>query len=399
MRRNASGAWRPPWERKRLLAVVAVVVVAAGGVVAGLKLTGSSGSQYRLTPATLGTVEQTSSLTGTIEPVSQADLNFGTSGMVATVAVTVGQTVTAGTVVATLDSAPLAAQVYQDQAAFDQAESQLNSDESSSGSGVSAYALAADRASVAFAQSTLSIDEANLADARLISPISGTVIAVDITSGAMATQGATTVGSPSPASGTDSGSSSSTAAVEVVSPGAFEVHATASATQVAKMKVGDHVAISPTGATSVDLGTVTEVGTVATVTSGVPTFPVTVVVTGTPPGLYEGATADLTIVTLNVRHVLTVPSSAVHTAGARSFVYVLSGGKEVARTVTVGAVGGTLTQIKTGLRAGQEVVLANLALGVPGSTPSGRFGPGVPGGTVVIGPGSGFSQKTIVGGG
>ncbi|MGC1405231.1 MAG: biotin/lipoyl-binding protein [Candidatus Dormiibacterota bacterium] len=379
--------------------MVAVVVVAAGGVVAGLKLTASSGSQYRLTPATLGTVEQTSSLTGTIEPVSQADLNFGTSGMVATVAVTVGQTVTAGTVVATLDSAPLAAQVYQDQAAVDQAESQLNSDESSSGSGVSAYTLAADRASVAFAQSTLSIDEANLADARLITPISGTVIAVDITSGAMATQGATTVGSPSPASGTDSGSNSSSAAVEVVSPGAFEVHATASATQVAKMKDGDKVAISPTGATSVDLGTVTEVGTVATVTSGVPTFPVTVVVTGTPPGLYEGATADLTIVTLNVRHVLTVPSSAVHTAGPRSFVYALSGGKEVARTVTVGAIGGTLTQIKAGLRVGQEVVLANLALGVPGSTPSGRFGPGGPGGTVVIGPGSGFSQKTIVGGG
>jgi multidrug efflux pump subunit AcrA (membrane-fusion protein) len=361
-----------------------------------LKLTGSSGPQYRTIPASRGSVEQAISLTGTIEPVSQADLNFGTSGMVAAVGVTVGQTVTAGTVVATLDSAPLAAQVYQDEAALDQAESQLQSDESSSGPPVSVYRLAADRASIAFAQSTLSIDQANLGDARLITPISGTVIAVDITSGAMATAGATTVGSPSPASGTASGSGSSSAAVEVVSPGAFEVHATASAAQVAKIMDGDKVAVSPTGATNVDLGTVTQVGTVATVTSGVATFPVTVVVTGSPPGLYEGATADLSIVVLDVRHVLIVPSSAVHIAGPRSFVYVLSRGNEVAHTVTVGAIGGTLTQITAGLRVGQEVVLANLAVGVPGSTPSSRFGSGGPGGTVVIGPGGAFNQKTIV---
>jgi hypothetical protein len=222
---------------------------------------------------------------------------------------------------------------------------------------------------------------------------------VDITSGAMATAGATTVGSPSPASGTNSGSGSSSAAVEVVSPGAFEVQATTSATEVAKIKDGDKVAISPTGATNVDLGTVTQVGTVATVTSGVATFPVTVVVKGDPPELYEGATADLSIVVLDVHNVLTVPSSAVHTAGPRSFVFVLSRGKEVARTVTVGAVGGTLTQIKAGLRAGQAVVLANLSLGVPGSGPSERSGFSGPGGTVVIGPGGAFNQKTINAGG
>jgi len=533
--------------KSKLITVAAVIlVVAAAGTWAGLNLFGTSGSRYVTVPAELGTVQQTTSLSGTIEPVTQANLNFATSGTVATVGVTLGEKVHEGQVIATLQTAQLSAQVDQAVSSLDGAQSALKHDESPSGSSVvadetavsnaqstltddktalsdasttnqmslaSAQAavqsaqtaladvtmqlqndqstltaaqdkesvdcqgdalasssictsdenavtsarsqvtsdennvtsdqsqvvsdennvtstqlhntetiqqdqrqvttdasllssdhatlttardgtygdlLASDRASVASAESSLETAQQGLTGARLISPISGTVIAVNVTVGAAASADASTVGSPS-SSSSSSGSSPSSPAVEVVSPGTFEVQATASDAQVSKMKVGDEVVITPSGATSIDVGTVTQVGSIATVSSGVVTFPVTIGVKGTATGLYEGASAQLTIFVLQVKHVLTVPSSAVHTLGPRSFVYVLVNGKEVVHPVTVGAVGGTLTQITAGLVPGQKVVLADLSAGVPGITSSGNnagFGPGF-GNTRIIGPGGG----------
>jgi hypothetical protein len=62
--------------------------------------------------------------------------------------------------------------------------------------------------------------------------------------------------------------------------------------------------------------------------------------------------------------------------GTSSYVDLLKNGKEVQQTVTVGASGGTYTQIVSGLKAGQEVVIASLRSTVPssGSTTFGRGG-------------------------
>jgi hypothetical protein len=92
-----------------------------------------------------------------------------------------------------------------------------------------------------------------------------------------------------------------------------------------------------------------------------------------------------------------VPSSAVHTLGAASFVYELSKGKEVEHTVTVGAVGTTLTQITDGLKSGDKVVLANLAASIPSAgTSTSPFGGGGLGG---LGGGGGAFRITGGGGG
>jgi hypothetical protein len=233
-----------------------------------------------------------------------------------------------------------------------------------------------------------------LAGAKLISPISGTVIAVNITAGGSASADASTVGSPS-----STGSGPTSPVIEVVSPGTFEVQATASDSQVSDVKDGDQVQITPSGAFTAFVGTVTQVGTIARVSSsGVVTFPVTIGVKGTPPGLYEGASAHLTLVVLQVKNVLTVPSSAVHTLGPKSFVYLLKAGKEVVHAVSVGAVSGTLTQIKAGLVTGQKVVLADLSAGVPGQTSNGNGGPQKcpscsSGNLRIIGPGGGVIQE------
>ena len=102
--------------------------------------------------------------------------------------------------------------------------------------------------------------------------------------------------------------------------------------------------------------------------SGVTSFPVTILVTGSSSGLYPGASADVELVIRQVNNVLVVPTSAVHTAGTSSYVDILKKGKEVQQTVTVGATGEPYDQILSGLKSGQEVVIASLGSTVPSST-------------------------------
>jgi hypothetical protein len=74
-----------------------------------------------------------------------------------------------------------------------------------------------------------------------------------------------------------------------------------------------------------------------------------------------------------------VPSPAVHTVGANHTVTLLTGGTPTATRVETGAVGATLTEITSGLNAGDEVMLADLNQPLP-STTAGLRGIGGAGG-------------------
>lgn len=152
------------------------------------------------------------------------------------------------------------------------------------------------------------------------------------------------------------------------STGSFNVQASVTDAQIARIKVGDQAVITPNGSTQNVFGTVSQITPLATQSSGVATFPVTIAITGTPPGLFAGASAQVSIVVLQRSDVLTVPTSAVHTIGSRSIVNVLEGGKQVSHVVTTGATDAARTEITSGLSAGDQVVLANLNASVPGNT-------------------------------
>jgi hypothetical protein len=161
------------------------------------------------------------------------------------------------------------------------------------------------------------------------------------------------------------------------STGSYNVQASVTDAQISRIKVGDQAVITPNGATQPVFGTVSQITPLATQSSGVSTFPVTIAITGTPPGLFAGASAQVSIVVLQRTDVLTVPTSAVHTVGSRSIVNVLENGKQVSHVVTTGATDAARTEITSGLSAGDQVILANLNAAVPsGNTtrPGGGFG-------------------------
>jgi HlyD family secretion protein len=110
--------------------VVVVVVLVAAGLVAW-QLTRPSGPAYRIATVSTGTAVASLSSVGTVTPVNQANLSFEVAGTVGAVDVTVGQQVTAGETLASLDSTPLKNTVIADQASLASAQATLASDEAS----------------------------------------------------------------------------------------------------------------------------------------------------------------------------------------------------------------------------------------------------------------------------
>ena len=126
--------------------------------------------------------------------------------------------------------------------------------------------------------------------------------------------------------------------------------------------------ITTEGANGPVSGTVASIGLTADTSSGVATFPVVIDVTGTPSGLYAGASASVTIIYHQLADALAVPAAAILPGpGGKTAVHVMVNGHQVTKTVTTGLTVNGLTQITSGLTAGERVVvnLVNISPGSP----------------------------------
>jgi macrolide-specific efflux system membrane fusion protein len=383
---------------------VPIAILVVGASVGAWMLTwstASAGPSYRLVPATMTTMSQTLSSTGTIEPASTNTLSFTAAGQVTEVYAAVGQHVTAGQPLAVMSSPTLAAQVAQAQATLAGDQARLSQDEAS---GASSAQLAADQASVNADQSQVDSAEQAASGATLTAPIDGIVATVGLTVGQQISGGGGG-GSGGGGSGGDSGSggggsagggsgsgdsggsgSGSTESITVVSANDV-IDASVNASVVGHIKAGDQATISTEGVAGPVGGTVASIGLTADTSSGVATFPVTIDVTGTPAGLYAGASASVTIIYNQLTNVLAVPSAAISPGpGGNSTVQVMVHGHQVTRVVTTGLTTGGLTQITSGLAAGETVVVSivRLSPGSPGGGPGGGF---------FVGPGGGVHQR------
>ncbi|HEX2903242.1 MAG TPA: HlyD family efflux transporter periplasmic adaptor subunit [Jatrophihabitans sp.] len=208
----------------------------------------------------------------------------------------------------------------------------------------SAQQLAADQAQIDAAQAELVVAQQNLAEATLRSPLTGTVGAVGLTAGKTA---------------------SSSASITVIGDGQSEVSTTVSLNDIDSVKVGDQATVQVDGINQPLTGKVSLIGLLNSATGSTTSYPVTILLDPTGAELYDGAGASVQIQVAQAKRVLTVPTSAVHRLGQLSTVTVLSKGKPVTTRITLGAIGSDRTQVLTGLKAGQQVVLANLSEPLP----------------------------------
>jgi multidrug efflux pump subunit AcrA (membrane-fusion protein) len=359
--------------RRWAVAGALLVLLGAGGGVAWAATRGSATATTTSTTVTVSasTVSQSVTTTGTIEPAHEADLSFAVSGTVTAVPVAVGDKVTKGQALARIGTSDLSAQVTLAQANLTAAEDSLTSAES----GSSSAQIAAAQAQVAQAKSSLAAAKTDRADGTLRSTITGTVAAVNVSTGdsvgSSSSSGSGSGASVGSGSGSGSGSSSSSSNpdVVVISTSSWVVDATVGSADLASIRKGLQAQVTPTGATARVFGTVDSVGIVASSGStgsssssgSSATFPVVIAVTGSPSGMYAGASANVTIIVKQVSGVLTVPTAALHTAGGRTYVEQVKNGKQVTTYVTLGTTYGPSTQVTAGLASGDKVAVTTTA--------------------------------------
>jgi membrane fusion protein, macrolide-specific efflux system len=387
-------AEEPPsvWRRYRWPIIGVVVVLIAAAVGLSLWLTAGSSSPTGLTvttatvSATTGTIQQTVASSGTLEPASQANVNFAVSGTVTAVNVKAGQTVTAGEVLATVNTTALTEDENAAQAQLTAAQDRLSSDESSN---ASTSTIDSDQASVTSAESSLSTAQTNLDNASLTSTIAGTVASVDLTVGQQvsATGSGGSAGSGAAASGASAAASSSTGStgstgsssgqIVVVGTDSYIVNATVDDTEIGEIADGDQVDITPTGDSTPVYGTVGSISLIGSESSGVTTFPVVIDVTGNPPNLYAGATADVSIIVKQLNNVTEVPTGAIsYGTNGQATVTKVVNGNHVVTDVTVGAAEKGETQITSGVKPGDKVLEREITFKAPGGGIGGLLGRG-----------------------
>ena len=264
----------------------------------------------------------------------------------------------------------------------------------SSGTGQSGASRAvADQAAVTNAEAALSSAQADLTSATLKSSIDGTVGSVSLVKGA----------------------SSQGKSVVIVGTGAVEVTVNVPLASIGTVHVGQKANVTPQGATNLAEGSVTSISLLpstsssstgtgsgtgqGTSTSSSPTYPVVVLVPDALPALATGSRADVSLLIGTVSKVLTVPNSALTPlAKGQAMAQTLKNGVVTPALVKIGYAGTLTTQITSGLRAGQQVVLADLSTALPtNTTNSRRFGVG--GGTTGGLSGAGLGGSGFGGGG
>jgi multidrug efflux pump subunit AcrA (membrane-fusion protein) len=294
-----------------------------------------------------------------------------------------------------LDAAPAAIASAQSRAqqSDHQAQSQLSSAQvqlQNAQAALAALQQGTTSQQVAIDQSQVQIDQINvdnaqkaLSQATLTAPVDGVVGQVNITVGQISGSGTGSSsssassggqGGSSGGSASASSSSSSTHAIVILNPGAFEVVGSVSDVQVNQVAIGQRARVTVAGTSQAITGRVSTIAQEATVTSGVATFPVTVVLDGSNPSLHAGVSASIAVVVNQVVHVLTVPSSAIRPSGGGDSVQTLVNGQPVSVPVTVGASDALRTQILSGLNEGDSVVIATVSSSVPTPNVNALFG-------------------------
>jgi multidrug efflux pump subunit AcrA (membrane-fusion protein) len=230
---------------------------------------------------------------------------------------------------------------------------------------VTAAQLAADQATADADAAQVTVAQQDLANATVLSPISGTVVSLDVSPGTAASAGS--------------------AAFEIAGLDSYQVVTDVPVSDLPALKVGQRASVQPDGLNRPLTGAVVSIGLTPDTSASPVTYPVTIGLTGQAAApLHANSFADVTITTGRSRGV-SVPTSAVHYSGHSATVTVYSAGQTHSVKVRVGTKGLVMTRITAGLKAGQHVVLADLRKPLPSTNVPGLGGPGI-GAVNVVGP-------------
>ena len=241
---------------------------------------------------------------------------------------------------------------------------------SSGGAGASASGVSAATAEARLREAELAVKSAQqeVRETTLRAPIAGTVASVSGAVGETISGGSSGASEPS-ASGSatgaaggsgGSGGSSESAFIVLSQLGTMKMQVSFSESDVNKLKVGQPATVKISSIEEAELaGRVTNVDLLPSEGgSGVVEYPATILLTQGEEGLRAGMSATAEVVVEQVENAISVPSEAISSLGPRKTVAVKeANGTEAQRTVTTGLVGDETTQILSGVKPGETLVL------------------------------------------
>ncbi len=183
--------------------------------------------------------------------------------------------------------------------------------------------------------------------ATITTPSSGTIADLVIAPGMQITSAATSTTS-----------TSQTTIASIKSSGTPVISVSLSEVDAAKVKEGQKATVTFDALPNQTFtGKVTGINTTGTVSSGVTTYPATIVLDLPNNQILPNMSVTANIITGVLSNVLLVPSAAVQTTGNVSTVDVVNNGVVTPTTVQIGASSDTETQIINGLSEGQTVAI------------------------------------------
>jgi multidrug efflux pump subunit AcrA (membrane-fusion protein) len=391
--------------RRPALTTLALSALAAAAIVVAVLVVGSpatSSAQERTATVERGVIQSTVSGSGNLEPANQTDVEFATSGEITHIYVKEGQHVSKDDILAKVDPAAANVDLAQAEADLQSAQDALVQAEtpattttttaqsggskgassgSSSGSGAtSTMTVAAAQANIDSAQLTVQSAEQAVAATTLRAPMAATVTAVNGSVGQTVSGGSSSSSSSSSSStgssgasvagglgGGDTSSSASASGgssfITLAQVSRFKMEVSLSESDIGSVKVGQPATVTVNAASGeqfaarvADIGVLSSSSSSGSSSSAV-SYPVTLSLDQTAKSLKAGMSATADIVTSQVTG-MAVPSQAL--SGSTVTVEAADGTQTTERVQT-GVVGDSTTQVVSGLKVGDKVVVRSAA--------------------------------------
>ena len=284
--------------------------------------------------ALLEDISEQAPVTGRLEPVEEVAIVPLAQGQVTQVYVSVGDKVSKGQTLFTIDSSSVAAQLNQAKVGVDAAQSAYDRMQTLYNEGaVSAQDLESVKTQYLSAKESYNQVAEVISNYTVTSPITGYVTSLSVSAGSIA--GGNVAGS-------------------VANIDSLVVNTTVSENMAAKIEVGDEVDVYIASVDRTFKGTVTTFSRIPSI--GTLTYPLTITM-APDDALFAGMFAEVHLTSETASNTVTVSSEAVIIKGGRSVVCVIDPATNIPafREVSVGIDNGTRVQILEGLEEWETV--------------------------------------------
>lgn len=292
------------------------------------------------------------SASGVLQPGNLENVNFTIAGQVQTITAQVGAKVTAGQVIATLNDSSQQAEVNAANLAVSAANAAI-AQAQATGSSAQVAQAEAQRANA-----LVSLIQANQHESETVlrSPETGTVLEVNGVVGDTVSAGNSGITNPA----TNGGSAVANGFIVIGNSSSFVFWAAFSQSEDVQIAQTQVATVTVDAIPGLSLpAKVIQVEPSATQVGGVPEYYAEMQLTASDPRLRNGQTGTVNVTINYANNVLSVPSTALFTGANNQLqVDVWLDGQAYATTVTTGLQGNNLTEITSGLQAGEQVVLS-----------------------------------------